>query len=213
MPARPLDRPSPEAKPAPERRRRLPAAEAKGRILAAAQKRLTESGPDAIRLKDLARDLGISHPTILHHFGSREGLIEALERHAMAQLEADLLRPSDTEETLERVHRTLGDEGHARLLAWMVLSRREREPLEAEPTMLRTLAEAVHRERLAAGHASAAPEDSVFSVRLVAAAMFGEALLGPILSWSAGLQDDPSASRRFRAWLARLLEDLDRADA
>ena len=55
------------------KRRRLPADEAKTRILEAAQKRLTEGGPDAIRLQDLAADLGISHPAILHHFGSREG--------------------------------------------------------------------------------------------------------------------------------------------
>ena len=82
----------------------------------------------------------------------------------------------------------------------------------AEPTMLRTLAEALHQERLATGKTAALHEDSVFSVRLVAAAMFGEALIGPLLTWSAGLHDDPSVSQRFRTWLAGLLEDLDRED-
>src|SRR5438105_386202 len=52
--------------------------EARALILDAAEKRLIEGGPEALRLQDLARDLRISHPLILHHFGSREGLVGAL---------------------------------------------------------------------------------------------------------------------------------------
>src|SRR6185369_15152486 len=75
----------------PSRRRRT-AEEARYEILAAAQRRLTDGGPEAIRLQDIARDLGISHPTILHHFDSREGLMQALARSAMGALNADIMR-------------------------------------------------------------------------------------------------------------------------
>lgn len=190
------------------KRRRLPAGEAKTRILEAAQKRLTEGGPDAIRLRDLAADLGISHPAILHHFGSREGLMEALEERSMAALQADLLQPLETGEALERVHEVLAEKGHARLLAWMVLTARKGGVELGDWQMLRTLGEAVHRDRATAGAAD--PEDTVFTVRLIAAALFGEALLGPLLSASAGLGDDPAVSQRFRSWLAELLEGANR---
>ena len=57
------------------RRRRFPAAQARARILAAAERKLAEVGPEQLRLTDLAAELGVSHQAILHHFGSREELV------------------------------------------------------------------------------------------------------------------------------------------
>lgn len=190
-------------------RRRLPAAEARERILDAAQRRLADEGPDAIRLKDLAADLGISHPAILHHFGSRDGLMEALEHRAMRALEADLLEADgSTRDALERVARTLGDEGHARLIAWWAMGNGVAPSLDWH--MLRTVADSVHENRrsdaLRQDEPPPSAEDTDFVVRLVAAAMLGEALLGPILTQSLGLEDDEDVSRRFRAWLAEWLQ-------
>ncbi len=62
--------------PASTRRRNL--AETRGAILDAAERRLIDGGPDAVRLEKIAADAGVSHPAILHHFGSREGLVEAI---------------------------------------------------------------------------------------------------------------------------------------
>lgn len=191
---------------APLRRRRLPAAEAKARILEAAGIRLRKGGPDAIRLQDVAADLGIAHTTILHHFGTREGLMIALERDTMEKLQADLLGGSADEDPLELVDRILGDQGHARLLAWMALTGRPLGLGENDDRMLETLAHAMHEDRVRAGEDDADPEDSIFAVRLVAAAMIGEGLLGGVFSASAGLGDDPDVGRRFRLWLGRLLE-------
>jgi len=110
-------------------RRRRTAEEARHEILAAAQRRLAEGGPEAIRLQDIARDLGISHPTILHHFESREGLMQALARSAIGALNDDVMRAisepdrgTTPEAVLDRVFETLGESGHARLLAWSALS-------------------------------------------------------------------------------------------
>ncbi|MBY0274357.1 TetR/AcrR family transcriptional regulator [Candidatus Binatia bacterium] len=208
-------------KPATPTRRRRTAEEARHEILAAAQRRLAEGGPEAIRLQDIARDLGISHPTILHHFESREGLMQALGRSAMSALNADIMRAisdpgrgTSPEAVLDRVFETLGESGHARLLAWSALGdfapQRTRGVVPQEQ-VLRVLADAVHRrlgdEARATGARTPPREEADFTVRLVAAAMLGDALVGDVLSRTAGLPDGPAVQRRFRAWLARLLDE------
>ena len=50
---------------APSRRRRLPAPEARARILDAAEARLASGGPEAIRLQDIAADLEISFDLVI----------------------------------------------------------------------------------------------------------------------------------------------------
>ncbi|MDO9127858.1 MAG: helix-turn-helix domain-containing protein, partial [Parvibaculum sp.] len=69
--------PEKTAEKAPKRVRRT-AEEARRLILDAAEERLAKQGPEGLRLQDIARDVGISHPAILHHFESREGLVRAL---------------------------------------------------------------------------------------------------------------------------------------
>jgi AcrR family transcriptional regulator len=198
-------------------RKRLPAAEAQERILEAAQKRLAEDGPDGLRLQDVAADLGISHPAILHHFGNRDGLIRALEGRAMRALQDDLLSASDPMgphgpalNALDRVARTLGDEGHARVLAWWVLHGGGGTDQAWDWGMLRDLADGIHARQAEAARAEGRPEpdpkETVFVVRLAAAALFGEALLGDILSRSAGMEDPAEASQEFRRWFAELLD-------
>jgi AcrR family transcriptional regulator len=207
---------------APPRRRRT-AEEARRAILEAAQKRLAECGPEEIRLQDIASDLGISHPAILHHFGSRETLLLELSRHALRSLNADLVRvladssQEDVKGWLDRVFETLRDRGHARLLAWSLLTGRlgradGASEGEADDRLLFELAEAVHARRgeLARRVGAAEPslEDSVFAVQLVAAALLGDALMGPLLRRSAGLATDDGSNERFRLWLGRQVMEL-----
>ena len=68
-----------------KRIRRTPE-EARALILRAARERLSRTGPEGLRLQDIAADAGISHPSILHHFGNREGLVRALTREAAEEL-------------------------------------------------------------------------------------------------------------------------------
>jgi len=194
-----------------ERRRRT-GEQARHRILEAAQKRLTEVGPEGLRLQELAADLGLSHPAILHHFGSREGLLTALASHGVETLNRELaeriqMGAVDLSEILALTNETLASRGHARLLAWLALSGRT--PDAGEPRRLAELTRLAlasrNAQREAEGREPASYEDTAHAVVLVALALLGDALLGDLVRASAGL-DRSDGAARFRAWLAGILE-------
>ncbi len=198
------------AAPRPKRQRRS-AEEAHEQILDAADRRLAEAGPSGIRLQEIAADVGVSHPTILHHFGSREGLVQAVVQRALAGLRDEIVRvisersidAGEGAELVRLVAATLGDRGHARLMAWLALE--DRTPKDA-PQLLRGLAGAMHARRVEECEAEVPPEDTVFMVLLVSLALFGEGVLGEAMRRSAGLEGDPTARSRLAEWLARLIE-------
>lgn len=215
MTARPRSpRPAKAARPAGPPRRRRSAEEARRAILDAAERHLLERGPGGIRLQEIAAEVGVSHPAILHHFESREGLVAAVIERAMSALEQDLViafsataaAPPDPVALLERVFETLADRGQARLVAWLVLSGRGGAPRGPRARLLHRVAEAVHARRRA-GRADAGFEDTLFTMMLAAAAAFGDAISGEALRASAGLASDRGASVRFRRWLASLLAE------
>jgi AcrR family transcriptional regulator len=171
----------------------------------------------------VARDLGVSHPAILHHFGSREGLMKDLAAHVIEGLETELLRglalaanEESAQDVLIRVFESLGDAGHARLLAWRALAGRTEGEASGpgDKTHLGALADLVHTRRCAAAaeHGIAPPsrEDSEFVVRLGAATLLGEGVAGAVFDQSlSGAGDAAERRRRFFAWLARLLVSHD----
>jgi AcrR family transcriptional regulator len=193
--------------------KRRSADEAQKRILDAAEKRLVEAGPAAIRLQDVAADVGVSHPAILHHFKSREGLVQAVAERAMRALEADLITsftsttgaPPNGAEMLEKVWRTLARGGHARLLSWLLLSGYAAFDVKAARASWKAMADATHSLRGRKTRTKPTYEDTLFTISLAALAMFGEAIAGEAVFKMAGLDHDKHADKRFRAWLASLL--------
>jgi AcrR family transcriptional regulator len=185
-------------------------------ILDAAERLLQEVGPDGIRLQAVAARIGVSHPALLHHFGSREALVEAVVDRAVARLEEDLLAvlsaPGDPDpvDLLARVSATLADRGHARLVAWLTLSGRASSSERSRANWARIVA-ATHQARLALVPGlrdrpqDELEEDTRFTVLLSAFALFGEALAGDVHYESAGV--DAEARWRFRGWLGALLLD------
>lgn len=73
------------------RRTRRSAEDARAQIIAAARARIAEGGPGALRLQDVAADVGVSHPTLLQHFGSREGLLREVQAHSVGIMRDALL--------------------------------------------------------------------------------------------------------------------------
>ena len=195
------------------RRRRSPEV-AREEILNAAQHLLSLGGPDAIRLQDIARDVGISHPTILHHFGSREGLIEALDARALKALTSDVARilQSNEEpqagELVERVAETMDQQGLARLIALWAMRETDGPtyPEGTDPALLVAEVSELIRSRLDAteGVEPDRLEAISFRVRLAVFAMFGQALIGDAMSPVTG--DERKAERyRFRQWFSELM--------
>ena len=190
----------------PPRKRRT-AEQARFAILDAAEKRLVEGGPGAIRLQEVAADVGVSHPTVLHHFGSREGLVEAVVLRAMDSLRAVLVatvrssspdQPGQVENMLDGVFRALVEGGHGRAFLWLALSGYAS---TVNDLHVRAVAEVVHevrRERCKAMGKRVPPvEDTYFTVLLPALALLSLSVIGH--------EDDPTGPARFRAWLAKLI--------
>ncbi len=193
------------------KRQRRTAEEAHAHILEAAAKRLAEVGPRGIRLQEIAADVGVSHPTILHHFGSREGLVEAVVNRALERLRDDVMaafadRGVDTNQgaaLVDKIMATLGDQGHARLMAWLSLENASAgDPMH----LLQGLARMIHARRVQEVGTAPEPEDTLFVVLLAGLALFGEGVLGDAVYDSAGLSGDRGARDRFHAWLVRLIE-------
>jgi AcrR family transcriptional regulator len=216
-PPRSIKKSAPRRAPAAPRRRRS-AVDAKRAILDAAEARVASGGPASVRLQDIAADIGVSHPAILHHFGSREDLLRAVMERALAALRADLLATLtatgeahiDVAEQIEHVFDVLGGHGQARLMAWFALAGEAppRSRGEEFDFFIRELATLVHRRRVARyaerRRRPPAAEDTLFTILLATLALLGDGLLGESARASSGL-DDPAAGRRFRKWFAQLL--------
>ncbi len=115
-----------------ERKRRSPE-EAKRTILRAAQKLLAEHGPDAIGLKEIAREANVSHALVSHYFGTYESLVDdALADHLTSQrldgIQRIMRSPPHPSAWLDVAFEQLAHPLSGRLLVWAMLTGRlERE--------------------------------------------------------------------------------------
>lgn len=216
----------------PRTRIRRTAKEAREEILRAAEKEFIRHGPSGLRLKEIARTVGISHPTVLHHFGSREQLVEAVVRKRIDDMKGEVLEalsggmpsPEGVRAILDRLAELFGDGGHARVVAFLALGDeliRDEEGIRPIADALKTAREGVRaggsraeasgdpkHEPASADDVATGDEESYFIVLLIATALFGEALAG--LLFRGGDAQAPS-SEAFRRWIAELLEPRLRA--
>jgi AcrR family transcriptional regulator len=193
-------------------RRRLDAAAARELILDATEKRLIGAGPAGIRLQEVAADAGVSHPTVLHHFGSREQLVRAVVARSVQSIGAALVDAisrstgdgADLEGIVESVATVFEQTGHARVVTWLALEGLAVDEAEAR---LRDVVDATHALRLKRVKKSRAvtKEDTARTVVLATLALIGGAVLGPALMQNAGLGPWPQSGVAFRRWLTRLL--------
>lgn len=192
-------------------RLRRDATTAREAILDAAERRLVDTGPGGIRLQEVAADAGVSHPTVLHHFGSREALVKAVCSRSLQAIHLGLVEAisaSSGEDDqlvamLNSVYEALTKTGHARVMMWLAL---EGQRLEGADVRLDTVIDATHELRKKrAGRKRLAREDTANAVVLAALALTGSAVIGPAIFENAGLGSDEETGKRFRRWLARLL--------
>lgn len=196
-------------------RRPRDAASTRSAILRAAEQRLIDGGPEAIRLEKIAADAGVSHPAILHHFGSREGLVEAMVLDGLRRLQEQILEgwPStkepDVEGTFERFYEIASRHGVARILAGLILMGRHFGAMA--PDVFRPAAERLHagRVRRAQRDGTRMPEleDSLFAATFLVILVLGDSLFGDSVRRAIGLRSKDSAAN-FRRWLIKVVERM-----
>lgn len=196
----------------PKPRRRLDAAAARELILNAAEARLVGVGPSGIRLQEVAADAGVSHPTVLHHFGSRELLVKAVITRSLKSINEALvgaLNASGGDEeqlvtVMENLARTFECGGYARVILWLAL---EGHPVEGAEVSLSHVVDAAHAIRISRSTSTKKPtrEDTARTAVLAAIALVNGSVLAPALLRNAGLSGDETARSEFRSWLTRLL--------
>jgi AcrR family transcriptional regulator len=197
------------------RRRRRSAKAAREEIIKAAERKLVERGPDGIRLQDVAGEVGVSHPAILHHFGSREMLIREVIDRAFERLEKDLTAsfvmsdegPPNASTILKRIHEALTREGHGRVMAWLNLLGHKRRDLKAAQPRWKMMSEALHALRVAHWKGVNQPsyQDTLFVMVLVTLALVGQSIVGSGPHEMLGLGADAAVQERFLEWFAPLL--------
>lgn len=185
------------------RRRRTPD-EARSEALVFARRRLLDGGPDAVTLKAVADDLGMSHANLIHHFGSAAGLQSAL----MGSMVSDLAQALDAAiarlrtdegaplELINAVFDAFDRGGAAKLAAWIVL-RGDLSHLDPVRDAVTNLVDAV-REKLGDPDGQAHTRIPA-AVLFIAVSAFGEALIGPPLRNM--LDQDEESGRQIIAGL------------
>ncbi len=199
-------------RPLKERRRRLDADVARALILDVTEKRLAAVGPSGIRLQEVAREAGVSHPTVLHHFGSREHLVKAVIARSLKAINESLveaINASAGDETkletiLENVAVALESSGNARVMMWLALEGHRIDSAEAH---LADVVDAAHALRLSrrAGKPMPSRDDTARSIVLTTLALLATAVMGEPIFENAGLAGHARDPKTFRTWLAKLL--------
>lgn len=197
-------------------RKRRSADESKAEILAAAEQRLLDGGPDAVRVQLVAADVGLTDAAVHHHFGSRQGLLEALLRHAgrglRREMETRIATWNESDGDIADLSNLISDyyerRGYARLALWLSL---HGVPARGSG-MLAALDRSFHavREQRAKEAGAPAPdrEETAQIVALFHMIQVAEPLFGDAMRRSAGLSGSRAARGRFRAWTAELFDSL-----
>ncbi len=168
---------------------------------------MTVDGPAGLRLQDVARAAGVSHPTILHHFGSREGLVRALNQRSLEALRNSVIARLDSAQSggdnIKQTFTAYRD-GVAQRLLWLIQSAEPETPGGLK--FFDEITEALHAMRVKFAAPGTEPdiEDTRAVIHLTTIAAFGDAVIGARLRRGNG-ETERAARDRFEAWFAALL--------
>lgn len=182
--------------------------ESRANILSAAERLLTESGPQTLRLADVAKEAGVANATVLHHFGTISGVHTALMERMIAGLVEYVLDIHVTEDTMAAraaaitaLFDAFERKEAARLAAWLELT--------DESRRLTSVRQAVQRVTETKFKDQDMPLEMVEDVMLVCITLaLGVGLFGPSLSVLLG---KPEAKARGMA-LGVLMAGLSQFD-
>ncbi len=185
-------------------RKRRTAPEAKILILETAAERLREQGLDGLTVKGVAAAAGMSHATLIHHFGSSDEMRRELEIHMTSKLLADVAAALQQDVPLERIcadlFTALSADGHARLLAWLAVddSLRQVQTTPAIQTLFSKIISTLGEQT-----ADKDPATARRMVLLVATTAIGLGITGSTLPDMLGMSEDEQ--QQFPQWLVDTL--------
>ena len=198
----------------PHRRTRRSAEASRDHILGVAERRLAAHGLNGLNIADIAREAEISHGTLLHHFGSSDGMRRALvARMAESLLDEVLSLEAAAEPDLdrmssffERLFAHLSSGGHARLIAWLMLARdgkaSEARPMAATAERFDHLVDIIARRLEGAGQPET-DRKARYIVLLVISSAVGLGVARDTLLPQLALNQGDEA--RYARWLARVI--------
>ncbi len=201
---------------APKRIRRTPE-EARRLILDAAEACMARVGPAGVRLQEVAEAAGVSHPTILHHFQSREGLIQALNQRTLDDLRTALMtmmsQAGGSASSAVSVAFAAYRGGLAERILWMLQSQPDYAGQPTRTFLFDEMVETLHQTRLKFSPPGAEPDraDSHAIVHLTTIAALGDALVGRRLRREPDEAAEAESRSRFEAWLGALIGEHIRA--
>ena len=160
--------------------------ESRANILSSAERLLTEQGPQTLRLADVAKEAGVANATVLHHFGTIDGVHTALMERMIAELVEKVMAIELTENTevsraqaLTTLFEAFEQKQASKLAAWLELTHQA-----GRLTNVRQVVRDVTRTKF---HHQNVPEDVVEDVMLVCITLaLGVGLFGQTLSEMLG---------------------------
>ncbi|MCR9278354.1 MAG: TetR/AcrR family transcriptional regulator [Pseudomonadaceae bacterium] len=176
-------------------------------LLSIAAERLRDIGLKGLNVKDVAAAAGMSHATLLHHFGSAEAMQQALVQRLTQSLVTDLVDalqgPASQEpaEICRGLFTAMARDGHARLAAWVNVTEQALPTGLDQRDLFADLVEAL-RDRLGLDSLDEARQ----TVVMVASAAIGFELVRDALPGVVGLSEEQTDS--FPAWLVGRLPGI-----
>ncbi len=170
---------------------------------------MAKAGPAGLRLQDVAEVAGVSHPTILHHFESREGLIRAVHQRSLGELRETLTAAmTGADASIQPVAATFAAfrGGLAQRMLWILQSGPP--PAGTALPIFEEMVDHLHaiRLKLARPGVTIAREDTQAIVHLTVVAAFGDAVIGQRLRRAPSPEADAQGAAAFADWYARLLD-------
>ncbi len=181
--------------------------EARELLLNIAAERLREIGLKGLNVKDVAAAAGMSHATLLHHFGSAEAMQQALVRRLTQSLVTDLVEAlqgpvnQQPAEICRGLFEAMARDGHARLAAWVNVTEQALPTALDQHDLFADLVEAL-RARLDLDSLDEARR----TVVMVASAAIGFELVRDALPGVVGLSEEQTD--RFPEWLVGRLPGI-----
>lgn len=178
------------------RKRRSPE-QARHEIMEAAKALLITEGPDSLKISNIAQKAQISHPSILHHFGSADSVILALQEDIARDIREQLIdtfQNLSVEQGIAQALINLSSPTQARLMAWLVARGQSPFPPEEEKG-LQKIQEILYQK-------TGRSKKELGNIMLVILfSMYGEAMFGKDLRMRLGIEDTEHAKHDFRTWL------------